>query len=53
MKNVNYEDYVKPEVQVVEMDLECTILNGSQTDNIDQIEGATVNDFGDWSVWGN
>ncbi len=46
------EEYVKPEIQVVEMNSECAILTGSGGD-AEQLDGATMQDFGNWSVWGN
>lgn len=54
MKKQNFinEEYVKPEVQVVEMNNECAILTGSGGDG-EQTGDVTMQDFGNWSVWGN
>lgn len=50
MKNsiLKTEEYVKPEVQVVEMKFEGSILSGSlvPADNQDMIE-----DMGPWTPW--
>ena len=45
--------YVKPEVQVVEMNNECAILTGSQVEGDEVLGGATMQNFGKWSVWGD
>lgn len=55
MKKQNFinEEYVKPEVQVVEMNNECAILTGSQVEGDEVLGGATMQNFGKWSVWGD
>lgn len=54
MKKLNEmnEEYVKPEIQVVEMNNEGAILSNSPEGG-DELDGATMQDFGNWSVWGN
>lgn len=54
MKKLNEmnEEYVKPEIQVLEMNPEGTILAGSG-DEGEQLDGVTLKDYGNWNVWGN
>lgn len=52
MKNsiLKTEEYVKPEVQVVEMKFEGSILSGSLVPAQDE---DMIDDLGSWNVWDN
>lgn len=51
MKNLilKTEEYVRPEVQVVEMNFEGSILSASAPASDDVL----IEDMGDWNIWDN